>query len=114
MKVLLLVVLIIGQISSQARELTTTEKIAVFNLTTANSVTEFMSENIDTDKLTKKEYIIFQALKRGCYPINKELELIANANEGERGNRLQVLSAYAKACKESALSLSNLYIKYHN
>ena len=73
-----------------------------------------MGEVIDTGELTKKEYILFQVLKRGCYPINKELLLIREADDGERVNRFQYLSTYTKACKESALSLTNLYIKYNN
>ncbi len=113
MRILILLSLILSStISLQARELTISEKLAVITVESASSIVDFMGDTIDTEELTKKDLILLYVLKKSCYPVEKELSNIAEAGEDEMQGRLTYITTYAKACKEGALSITNLFIKY--
>ena len=97
---------------ANSRELSFTENLAIISLKSNHIVLEYMSENIETSEITKKDLIYFHILKRSCYPINKELENIAQADEEEMMNRIQYITVYMSACREGVLNLTKLYIKY--
>jgi len=109
---ILISILVSLSFSIHSRELTMAEKLTVRSLESANIIHEFMVDNIDSEQLTKKEKILFYVTKRGCDPINKEIDSITQTNDDEATSRLTQLTVYMAACKEAMISVTRLYIKY--
>lgn len=113
MRLLLLTVLFISfTITSHARELTSSETRAIKPLDSSNMIFEYMVANTNIGRLSIKDRLYFQILKKSCYPVNAELENIAEDEADEEADNSKLLKTYMAACKEGVFFLTKLYVQY--
>lgn len=107
---LLGIFLVFVSVRTEARDLTTEERLALLPWQNTKVVKSYMEEKTPANQLSWSDRLAFEALKKSCRPLELHLDKIEGEEESYPDQTRVILQLYT-LCSEGTMGLSRLYIK---